>query len=258
MYTQGLPGTASTPCHDSVPSHFPRRPHRHVLRAATLTPGPHTSAAQRTVERVLLGSHNLAVLPAIHRPDDVRPLERFQQHLIVRPRKVYQAVPHTVGLRARRADDAVGIATQDAPRQLHERVAEVADEVAREWAAVQPIGLVGRNAARRENLQAAETIEEKRHLCRRLLAGCTTRTARGWKERRPGSTDRAEIGVSAECGASVVGRLWRCAYPADLVAAGAVQRVQGGQGICAEFEVSGQCRKEKDDNGVRAGDEVGE
>ena len=89
------------------------------------------------------------------------------------------------------------IRAQEAVGEFDHRIAQVDDGMAWKGLDVAPLGV----AAWREDLQATETIEED----------CNT----------------AKIGVLAERGAAVVGRLWWCSDEAYLVARNSMHPMKG-------------------------------
>lgn len=89
--------------------------------------------------------------------------------------------------------------------------------MARQRAAVEPVGVGVAVAAWRKDLEAAEAVEEERDLYFAVALAETAMADRG--------AYGAKVGVGAECRLAVVGRLGRGAHPADLVTAGRVEVV---------------------------------
>ena len=100
-------------------------------------------------------------LSILRRARDLVALQTLHANFVVAPDQVREAVPRNVGLRAGGVGDPVHVAAEDAAGPLDERVAEVDDGAVGFRPDVLPCRLVGRVAARRQDLEPADCAAEE-------------------------------------------------------------------------------------------------
>lgn len=157
-------------------------------------------------------------------------LQALQHHLIFRPCEIAQTIARVVCLLARRTDHAVNVTPQQPVRELDHRIAQVHDAVAWQRLHVQPGRFLpgGHQGWRRQDLQAAETVEQDRQT--------------------------AEVGVLPQSRTLLLGeRLRGRLDEAGLVAGAFGEAVLGRQGALGKVQVAGEVVQNQVDEGMRSG-----
>ena len=156
---------------------------------------PHQPLSRRTIQILLplpqLGNGTPLEIQAIH------------ARRALGPNRIRQTIPLDLGLAPGSKTHPVQIRAEHAPGPLHHGVPEIDDGAAGLRTHVHPVRLDGFVLARREDLQAAEDVEEDR--------------------------DGADVGVPEEGGAPVAFGLGRVAEHAERGTGDAIEALEGGK-----------------------------